>query len=75
MKIPGVSFSLKRAVGITAAKQKIARKTGIPITKGGLERKVGRLVMNGLLGSKKKKVTRNEGKDKEIKRGSCSCFR
>lgn len=55
MKIPGVSFSLKRAVGITAAKQKIARKTGIPLTKGGLERKVGRMVINGLLGSKKKK--------------------
>lgn len=41
-KIPGLSFSLKRAVGITAAKQKIARTTGIPTTKQGIERKVGK---------------------------------
>ena len=50
MKIPGLSFSLKRAVGITAVKQKIARKTGIPTTKQGLERKVGRLILKGLFG-------------------------
>ena len=53
MKIPGLSFSLKRAVGITAAKQKIARKTGIPTTKQGLERKVGRMVFGALFGKKK----------------------
>ena len=29
MKLPGLSFSLKRALGITAAKQKIAKKTGV----------------------------------------------
>ena len=28
MKIPGLSFSLKRAIGITALKHKVARKTG-----------------------------------------------
>ncbi|MDE5899762.1 MAG: hypothetical protein K2H33_00225 [Muribaculaceae bacterium] len=50
MKIPGLSFSLKRAVGITAVKQKIARKTGIPTTKQGLERKVGRMILKGLFG-------------------------
>lgn len=54
MKIPGLSFSLKRAVGITAAKQKVARKTGIPTTKSGLERKVGSLVLGALMGKKKK---------------------
>ena len=54
MKIPGLSFSLKRAVGISAAKQKISRKTGIPLTKGGLERKVGRMVIDSLTGKKKK---------------------
>lgn len=53
MKIPGLSFSLKRAVGISAAKQKIARKTGIPLTKGGLERKIGRTVINMIAGKKK----------------------
>ena len=39
--IPGVSFSWRRVLGITKAKQKIARKTGIPTTKQGLERKIG----------------------------------
>lgn len=53
MKIPGLSFSLKRAVGITAAKQKVARKTGIPTTKQGLERKVGRMVLGVLFGKNK----------------------
>ena len=48
LKIPGVSFSWKRAFGITQAKQKFARKTGIPTTKAGLERKVGKAVMDML---------------------------
>ena len=41
MKIPGLSFSLKRAVGISALKQKVSKATGIPLTKQGLERKIG----------------------------------
>ncbi|MCR8892127.1 Uncharacterised protein [uncultured Bacteroides sp.] len=45
MKIPGVSFSLKRAIGITALKHKVARKTGIPTTKQGLERKIGGAIL------------------------------
>lgn len=49
-KIPGVSFSLKRALGITALKQKIARETGIPLTKGGLERKIGSMIIKKLFG-------------------------
>jgi len=36
----GFSFSWKRALGISSAKQKFARQTGIPTTKSGLERKV-----------------------------------
>lgn len=39
--IPGVSFSAKRAIGITGAKQKIARKTGVPTTRSGRQRKMG----------------------------------
>jgi hypothetical protein len=39
--IPGMSFSWKRALGITGAKQQFARQTGIPTTRQGLERKVG----------------------------------
>lgn len=50
MKIPGVSFSWKRAVGITQAKQQISRKTGIPMTKQGMERKVGKMVIKALFG-------------------------
>jgi hypothetical protein len=46
LKIPGLSFSLKRALGITAVKQKIARKTRIPMTKQGLERKVGKTLID-----------------------------
>lgn len=34
LKIPGVTFSWKRAIGI-------ARETGIPTTRHGLERKIG----------------------------------
>lgn len=53
MKIPGLSFSIKRAVGISAVKQKVARKTGIPTTKQGLERKVGKAVISAIFGKKK----------------------
>ena len=52
MKIPGLSFSWKRAVGITGVKQKIARKTGIPTTKQGLERKIGGFILKSLFGKK-----------------------
>lgn len=43
-KIPGLSFSWKRALGITSAKRKIAKATGIPTTKAGRRRKVGKLL-------------------------------
>lgn len=52
MKLPGLSFSLKRAVGLTEVKQRITRKTGIPMSKTGIERKVGRLIIKNLLGLK-----------------------
>lgn len=50
----GLSFSLKRAVGISGLKTKVARKTGIPTTKQGLERKIGKAVLSMLTGEKKK---------------------
>lgn len=43
-KIPGLSFSWKRALGITSAKRKIAKATGISTTKAGRQRKVGKLL-------------------------------
>lgn len=42
-----MSFSLKRAVGISAVKQKVARATKVPTTKQGLERKIGGAVLKG----------------------------
>ncbi len=51
--IPGLSFSWKRALGITQAKQKFARETGIPTSKAGLERKVGSMILGALFGRKR----------------------
>lgn len=51
----GLTFSLKRAVGISGLKAKIARKTGIPTTKQGLERKIGQAILSVLTGRKKRK--------------------
>ena len=54
MKIPGLSFSLKRAVGISCLKSNIAQKVGIPTTKQGLERKIGGAIIKTVTGKKKK---------------------
>jgi len=48
----GFSFSWKRALGVTAAKQKFARQTGIPTTKSGIERKIGNPLLKMLFGRK-----------------------
>jgi hypothetical protein len=40
-RIPGFSFSWKRAIGLTSARQRFARKTGIPTTRQGWRRKLG----------------------------------
>jgi len=48
----GFSFSLKRALGITSAKQKFAKQTGIPTTKSGLEKKIGSSILKLLFGKK-----------------------
>lgn len=46
--IPGLSFSWKRALGISQAKQRIARDTGIPLSKAGVERKIGNIILRTL---------------------------
>lgn len=38
----GLSFSWRRAVGLSAAKGRLSRKLGIPLTRSGRQRKVGR---------------------------------
>ena len=42
--IPGLSFSYKRALGITSAKRRFARATGIPTTRSGRRAKAGRMM-------------------------------
>lgn len=54
MKIPGLSFSLSRAVGISGLKTKVARVAGVPTTKQGLERKIGSAIIKSVTGQKKK---------------------
>lgn len=45
----GVSFSAKRAFGISSAKSKISRATGIPTTRQGRQRKIGQAVGCGCM--------------------------
>ena len=49
-KIPGLTFSWKRAIGLTQLKQKISRQTGIPMSKQGMERKIGSTILKKLMG-------------------------
>lgn len=67
MKIPGLSFSWKRALGITKAKRRFTKKTGIPTTQAGLERKIGRVILDFFFGSSTEKKT---SKKKTVKRKS-----
>lgn len=55
MKIPGLSISLKRAVGISGVKNKVAKKLGVPTTKQGLERKIGDALISAVVGKKRKR--------------------
>jgi hypothetical protein len=48
----GFSFSWKRFLGITGAKQRFARQTGIPTTKSGMERKLGAFILKLLFGKR-----------------------
>lgn len=40
---PGLSFSWKRAFGVTSLKRKVSRATGIPTSRSGRRAKVGRI--------------------------------
>lgn len=53
MKIPGFSFSWKRALGVSKFKRDFAKATGIPTTRNGIERKIGNAVINTIFGKKK----------------------
>lgn len=49
-KIPGLTFSWKRALGITQTRQRISRQTGIPTTRAGIERKIGKSIIDLFFG-------------------------
>lgn len=53
MKIPGLTFSWKRALGLTQARQQLARKIGIPTSKAGMERKIGKSIISAIFCKKK----------------------
>ena len=40
--LPGLTFSWKRALGITALKRRVSKTTGIPLTRAGRQAKLGR---------------------------------
>ena len=41
--IPGLSFSWKRAIGLSQAQARLSRRIGIPLSRSGRQRKVGRM--------------------------------
>ncbi len=41
---PGISFSWKRALGVTKAKRRVSRKMGIPMSRSGRRTKLGKLL-------------------------------
>ena len=56
--VPGLSFSVKRAVGITKVKQKVARATGVPTSTQGRKLKTGRAAQDLL---SDKNITKSAG--------------
>lgn len=41
----GFSFSWRRAIGLSAAKARLARQIGVPLTRAGQERRLGQAIM------------------------------
>ena len=46
--IPGLSFSWKRALGVTKVKREFTKATGILTTKAGVERKIGGAIIKAI---------------------------
>jgi hypothetical protein len=40
--IPGLSFSWRRALGVSQAQSRLSRQLGVPLSRSGRQRKVGR---------------------------------
>ena len=47
--IPGLSFSWRRALGISQAQARLSRQIGVPLSRAGRQRKVGRSLGCGVL--------------------------
>jgi hypothetical protein len=45
---PGLSFSWKRAIGLSGMKARISREIGVPLTESGRERKLGRMIIHAV---------------------------
>lgn len=41
---PGLTFSWKRALGVTQLKRRISKATGVPLSRSGRRSKLGRLL-------------------------------
>jgi len=41
--IPGLSFSWRRALGVSQAQARLSRQIGLPLSRSGRQRKAGRL--------------------------------
>jgi hypothetical protein len=41
--IPGLSFSWRRALGLSQAQARLSRQIGIPLSRSGRQRKVGKM--------------------------------
>jgi len=47
--IPGLSFSWRRAVGLSQAQARLSRRLGVPLSRSGRQRKLGRAMGCGWL--------------------------
>jgi hypothetical protein len=48
--LPGLTFSWKRALGISAAQARVSRRIGIPLSRSGRQQKLGRSIFGLLKG-------------------------
>lgn len=56
--LKGLSFSVKRAIGVSGLKRQIANQAGVPTTRSGMERKIGKMILDKFL--KKNKYVWND---------------
>lgn len=47
---PGLTFSWRRAAGLTRLQTKASKTIGVPLSKAGRERKLGRIILDFIFG-------------------------